>query len=257
MDIKLFDHEWHYLLQMVNRIYMCRSYEDVCKTVAYQLHTLISYRHNVFFEIDRKNGLPVVKDALSFQVSGDASDSTRFLGGDYPHWSEYIMSTHSNVFRQSDLVPKEKWEKSRVYRDIWLPQNNYWGLFLSVIHNDQPLVLMLFTRPKDKENFNNKDMRIMQILSTTLEQKLSQLKEPAAYHPPGSFEERIADFGFTRREKEIVSLICNNLDTDRICEKIVISSSTFQKHLSNIYNKTGFKNRIQLYNYCNGYSQKK
>lgn len=253
MTLNLFDNEWHYLLQLVNRIYACTSYEDVCKTIAYQLPTLIKYKQNIFFELDKHNGLPIIKDPLSFNVTGEVSDSSRFLTGEYPHWSEYIMSSHSNVFRQSDLVPKEKWERSRVYHDIWQPQDNYWGLFLSVINHDQPLLLMLFTRCRYDDDFTSKDMRILQLLSVTLEQKLLSLKKVTDFHPTGSIESRLAEFTLTKREREIIQLLCSNQDTEHVCEKMVISTSTFHKHLSNIYSKTGFKNRIQLCNYFNGY----
>lgn len=255
MSINLYGNEWHYLLQLVNRIYACNNFEEVCKTIAYQLHTLIAYKQNIFFELDKHNDLPIIKDPLSFNVTGEISDSSRFLAGEYPHWSEYIMSAHSNVFRQSDLVPQNKWEKSRVYREIWQPQDNYWGLFLSVVNHDQPLLLMLFTRSRFEDDFSNKDMRILQLLSVTLEQKLLDLKTVSDFRPVGSFESRLADFSLTKRETEMIRLLCSNMDTEHICEKMVISTSTFHKHLSNIYSKTGFKNRIQLCNYFNGYTR--
>lgn len=255
VGISLFDNEWNYLLQIVNRIYSCESYENVCKTIAYQIYTLIPYKQNVFFKIERENGLPVIKEPLSYNVSGGISDSTRFLEGDYPRWSEYIMSPKSTVFRQSDLIPADKWEKSRVYRDIWQPQGNYWGLFLSIVSNDQPLMLLLLTRSKKDTDFTNKDVRILNLLSVTLEQKLETLKTSFQYRSSASLDARLASFSLTKRESEIVRLLCQNMNTEEVCEEMVISSSTFHKHLSNIYAKTGFKNRIQLFNYFNGYSE--
>ena len=54
-----------------------------------------------------------------------------FMNGEYPRWSEFIMSPYSTVFRQSDLIAPSKWENTRVYQDIWKPKGIFWGLFMS------------------------------------------------------------------------------------------------------------------------------
>lgn len=55
-------------------------------------------------------------------------------------------------------------------------------------------------------------------------------------------------FGISGRELEIVSGVLEGLSNNAIAERLFISPRTVEKHLSNIYQKAGIKNRLQLYN---------
>jgi DNA-binding CsgD family transcriptional regulator len=46
----------------------------------------------------------------------------------------------------------------------------------------------------------------------------------------------------TRREKEILELICDELNTNEIAEKLFISTYTVETHRKNLLSKTGSKN---------------
>lgn len=54
--------------------------------------------------------------------------------------------------------------------------------------------------------------------------------------------------GLTDREKEIIRLIARGLDTREIGKALFISPKTVKNHLTNIYVKTGVRNRVQLVN---------
>lgn len=53
-------------------------------------------------------------------------------------------------------------------------------------------------------------------------------------------------FGLSDREEEIVTLIAQGLRNDEIGKKLNISTGTVKNHLSNIFKKTGYKNRVEL-----------
>jgi DNA-binding CsgD family transcriptional regulator len=55
-------------------------------------------------------------------------------------------------------------------------------------------------------------------------------------------------FGISRRELEIVAGVLEGLSNIDIAERLFISPRTVEKHLYNIYQKAGIKNRLQLYN---------
>lgn len=58
----------------------------------------------------------------------------------------------------------------------------------------------------------------------------------------------LTKFKITNREKEIISLVMTGLSNDEIGEKLFISTTTVKKHLYNIFQKTGVKNRVSLIN---------
>lgn len=246
---KLFDYEWKFLLQLVSRIDAAESYEDVCRVLMEQLQTVLPFDRAFCLRIGRQEGQATVSDPVNFRLNDDYSF---FLNGGYPRWSEFIMSPSSMVFSQSELVEDgERWERSRVYREIWQPRDIYWGLFSSVIYRDRPLILLGLFRQRGKKDFSERDRFILLALQDALEQRFFRLllnsEKPADnFGLKKVLLPRAAQFGLTKRETEICDLICQGCSTEQICEQLFISPATLNKHLSNIYCKTGVKNRIRL-----------
>lgn len=65
------------------------------------------------------------------------------------------------------------------------------------------------------------------------------------------FEERqkeLRKFGITKREQEIIQLICEGKSNRQIKDQLFISLQSVKDHIYRIYQKTGVKNRVQLAN---------
>lgn len=60
------------------------------------------------------------------------------------------------------------------------------------------------------------------------------------------FDKLAAGSGITRRESEIIRLICQGKTNKEIAERLFISPVTVRDHTSNIYRKTGVRSRTQL-----------
>ena len=72
-----------------------------------------------------------------------------------------------------------------------------------------------------------------------------RLKDQAADQSGDYFQTK---YNITRREKEIIKLIKTGYSNSEISDKMLISVSTVEKHIYNIYQKLNVKNRIQLIN---------
>ena len=245
---KLLDYEWKFLLQLVSRIDAAENYEETCRVLMEQLQTVLPFDRAFCLRIGREEGRVTISEPVNYRLNDDYSG---FLNGSYPRWSEFIMSPSSMVFSQSELVEDgELWERSRVYREIWQPRDIYWGLFTSVIYQDQPLILLGLFRQRGKKDFSERDRFILQALEDALEQRFSRLL--VNEKPVGNLGlkkvmlPKAAGFGLTKRETEITDLICQGYSSEQICGQLYISPATLNKHLSNIYCKTGVKNRIRL-----------
>lgn len=55
-------------------------------------------------------------------------------------------------------------------------------------------------------------------------------------------------FEISKREKDVVLLICKGMSNQEISEALFISLQTVKDHIHRIFNKTGVKNRVQLTN---------
>ncbi len=52
------------------------------------------------------------------------------------------------------------------------------------------------------------------------------------------------------REMEIIGLVADGLTNQEIAEKLTISKRTVDNHVSNMFTKTGSKNRVALLNWA-------
>jgi DNA-binding CsgD family transcriptional regulator len=220
------------------------------------MRTLIPYETGIIFQASRENGRVTLGHPVSTEAVDDASDHAFFTEGNYPHWNEFIMAPYSIVFRQSDIIAPAKMEKTRVYREIWQPRNVYWGLFISLVYKDCPLAVVGLMRGKNGEDFSARDIYIMNTLKDPLERKFYSLLESRTPHGGGTAQpERIAKtaarYGLTKRETEIVTLVCASKSSEDICRQLFITHATLSKHLSNIYGKTKVRNRTQLFGLFN------
>lgn len=63
-------------------------------------------------------------------------------------------------------------------------------------------------------------------------------------------EEKIAEFvketGLTKREAEVLELVCSGHNNPEIAEKLFIAENTVKRHINNIFQKAGVKNRYEL-----------
>lgn len=64
----------------------------------------------------------------------------------------------------------------------------------------------------------------------------------------------IEKYGISKRETEVVHLICTGNSNQEISDSLFISLQTVKDHIYNIYLKTGVKNRVQLTNLIRTFS---
>ena len=250
MSSMLFDYEWQFIVQMTTRLYYCGSYQELCRTFLQQINTLVPYHIGVIFQANKENGRIVLRNPSSTENLNDKTDHNFFIEGEYPHWDEFLLLPYSSVFLQSDIIEPGKWEATKVYRDVWKPKSMYWGLFAALVHKDIPLAIIGLLRNKSANDFSARDSYVMNTLKDSLERKFfSMLEDFVLIGSDGTdrIMKTAANHNLTKRETEIVSLICAGKSSDEMCQSLYITHATLSKHLSNIYTKTKIKNRTQLF----------
>ena len=246
----LLDFEWQFLIQMTTRLLYSGTYNDICNTFMQQTRVLIPYQNGVIFQAARESGRIVLSNPFSTENVNDRTDHDFFIKGNYPHWDEFLMLPYSSVFRQSDIITPDKWENTRVYHEVWQPKGLYWGLFISLVHKDVPLAILGIQRNKDASDFTARDVHVMNAMKDPLERKFFSLLEDYRLLGDAGADKIMktaAGYNLTKREIEIVSLVCAGKGGDEMCQSLFITHATLSKHLSNIYAKTKVKNRTQLF----------
>tara|TARA_Y100001968_G_scaffold132009_1_gene120477 strand:- start:2047 stop:2331 length:285 start_codon:yes stop_codon:yes gene_type:complete len=59
-----------------------------------------------------------------------------------------------------------------------------------------------------------------------------------------------AHLSLSAREMEIIDLVADGLTNQEIAQKLTISKRTVDNHVSNMFTKTGSKNRVALLNWA-------
>jgi LuxR family transcriptional regulator, positive regulator of biofilm formation len=66
----------------------------------------------------------------------------------------------------------------------------------------------------------------------------------------------ISTLNLTRREKQILTLICESATNAAIADELHVSEHTVKSHLYNVYKKIGVKNRLEACNWARDFLQK-
>ena len=249
MENRIREHEWQFMIKLIARLEWCTTSDEFFSTLYEQLRTLIPYYKGVAFLTDRKDSQGILSSSYSTKSPDGITDHSFFTKGKYPAWSEYIMDSESAVFKQSNIIEPGKWEKTRVYREVWKPQNIYWGLMISLVCNDVPLAVVGFFRSRDQQDFSDREMFILRNLIKPLEAILFRIlkkNEGKAVSSDYGLIAAAEKYGLTKRENEIVMAVSEGMSDKEICEKLCIAQTTLNKHISNIYAKTNTHSRLGL-----------
>ncbi|MEW6183459.1 MAG: response regulator transcription factor [Bacillota bacterium] len=189
------------------------------------------------------------------------------LSGRSPHWRESLAAALKNngffeVIRAVSVTELVE-TASLLYPDVvvWKLEDENPFSIISELHVKCPFTLpvLLVEDPKDYDLFSLLRVGVrgclpvrllprQLILALELIVKAGVLCIPRLW--PDFFvnrEERFtADFSpLTGREREVLSLLKNNLSNQEIARKLVLSESTVKTHIKNVFQKLGVKNRSE------------
>lgn len=112
------------------------------------------------------------------------------------------------------------------------------GAAAYVLKNEDPETLIETIQAVVEKGFHY-DERVLEVLRDNAVHPIKQTKSV-----------RFEDVHFSRREREVLQLICEQLTTVEISEKLFISPRTVEGHRNNLLLKTGVKNSVGLVIYA-------
>lgn len=259
MRYTLSDREFDFFSQMIYRVNSLESYQKIAPALLKQLQYIIHFEKGIIFQIcETESGHLAYQNPVSLNLQGIDFDETVFTEGGYrSEWLSYTSSPWSNTFRSTDIREEEEFLSSPLYRDIYEPQNLYYGLQSILVHKEQMLALVGLFRSREAGDFSDRDVYLLKALSPHLELKLySMLEHGASFRlsnkekDPGEnnrFQAALGKkYGLSKRETTVVLRLCEGMSSQEISSCLFISKSTLDKHLSSIYRKTAVRNRVQL-----------
>ncbi len=163
-------------------------------------------------------------------------------------------------------LQKEK-KADLVLLDLQMPIMNGIEASKIAIRDFPDLKVVILTMFDDAEYIENMidtgvhGYLLKNITRDLLDQALQSIANGNTYYSPelwSYFSKRFseqkkdehADIAFTKREKEILQLICDGLNNKEISEELFISERTVVGHKSNLLSKTNCKSTISLLSYA-------
>ena len=255
MRYTLSDREFEIFSQMIYRMNSLENYAEIAISLLKQLQYFIHFEKGIIFQIcEKESGMLAYQNPVSLNLQGIDFDEMAFTEGGYrSEWLSYTFSPWSNTFRSTDIRDEDAFLSSALYKEIYQPQNLFYGLQSILVHEDQKLALVGLFRSREAGDFTERDVYLLKAVSPHLELKLySMLEHPHAKEgsSPGSDNRLSAElakqYGLSKRELSVVLRLYEGMSNQEISACLFISKSTLDKHLSSIYRKTAVRNRVQL-----------
>lgn len=166
---------------------------------------------------------------------------------DYVRW---VFSSHESVvYRESDLINSELRTKSSFYLDYLKPAGFVNVAGVSVADRGVCVGAITLYRTDRYGDFNDKDLYILAQLLPHLQNKLMAERsavESNVEQSKNSSYYLAHECKLSRREIEILRLLCDGKNNGEISSLLSISVHTVKKHISNMFDKLNVGSRTQL-----------
>ena len=135
------------------------------------------------------------------------------------------------VVRWSDFYSTLGLKNARFYSEFLRPMDHIHGLYLPLPTGPGRLRRLVFAR-KSGPDFSERELLILRLLRPHLHEVYLDAERRRHGVPQVS-----------RREREVLQLVSQGYGNADIAQILFISVATVRKHLENIFNRTGVRNR--------------
>lgn len=176
----------------------------------------------------------------------------------FNYFADYYWRVHPDVSKEKGINTKtidwNDYRDTEYAADFLAPQFIRYSLGIHAIGKGY-LGTLALNRSKNSPQFSEAEQRIMEFLQPHLSnfyRIFTRLgpNEPITANPPESIVQGPLFEKLTKREKEIVVLLCRGLSTPEICSVLFISVNTAYQHIKNIFTKLEVSSRTELVVKC-------
>lgn len=248
-------HEWEQINLMAGEMNRIRDITRFRREFLNLLSRLVTFDLADFYLNDAKspNRIKLVDPVVVSRFSQKFNEKfmleyeRNFGQVDYVKW---VFSSHESVvYRESDLINSELRAKSAFYLDYLKPAGFVYVAGVSIADGGACVGAITLYRTERYGDFTDKELYILKQLVPHLQNKLmaeTQAVESKVERSKGSSYYLMHAYHLSRREIEILRLLCDGKNNSEISSLLSISVNTVKKHITNLYGKMNVDSRTQL-----------
>lgn len=248
-------HEWEQINLMTSEMNRIRDITKFRREFLTVLGRLVAFDLADFYLNDSKssNRIKLVDPVVVSRFSQKFNEKfmleyDRFFGQvDYVKW---VFSSHESVvYRESDLINSELRAKSTFYLDYLKPAGFVNVAGVSIADPGVCIGAITLYRTDRYGDFTDKELYILKQLVPHLQNKLlaeTEAVEHSVEQSKNSSYYLAHEFKLSRREIQILRLLCDGKSNSEISGMLSISVNTVKKHITNIFGKLNVDSRTQL-----------
>lgn len=248
-------HEWEQINKMIGEMNRIRDIARFRREFLNLLGRLVAFDLADFYLNDAKSPDrvrlvdPVVVSRFSQKFNEKFMlEYDRCYGQvDYVRW---VFSSHESVvYRESDLINSDMRAKSAFYLDYLKPAGFVNVAGVSIADRGACVGAITLYRTDRYSDFSDKDLYILEQLLPHLQNKLIAERsavEDSVDQSKNSSYYLTHECKLSRREIEILRLLCDGKNNSEISGLLSISVNTVKKHISNMFHKLNVDSRTQL-----------
>lgn len=236
--------------EIIYHIHTCENLGELKRTLLAQIKLLIPYTYSSLLVVSIDPETKAIQHKKPFCLpSSFASMEEDWIARE--HQDECLWVSHapeSIVVRSSELMEESVRLSSPIYREVYLKYNIFDYMSMNLAYEHQVMALLSLYRTRADGAFSDREAFYLRALSNHINYAYYRkaYEEPSEAHTSRTMGQLVADYGLTRREEEILSLVFQDMNNEEILDEIAISKHTLLKHLQNLYRKCEVSSRLDL-----------
>lgn len=244
------ENEWNTINNILLDLYTITDINVLSQKIMRMFRILIPYTKGYFILLDEEEQ---IMDDMYWFVNMDESAIDKYINNYYSQdYIQYLyeISIETTVYKDTDIIHDDIRTQTDFYKQFLKPVDIPYGCGILIMKNGKIIGTFNLFRSQSLGDFSDKDIYILTVFKKHVENMVFKLLENSSQDTgyERCCESIVEKYKLTQRENEVLRLLSKGLSNNEICEELVVSISTIKKHLYNLYNKTGVKNRTQLIN---------
>lgn len=250
----LIEKEWLVINDILAEIYTISKGDMFIQKALKLLKMLIPYTKSYFILLDKKQSIISEKSLfIGIKETERKQYIERYYNQDYLKYV-YEFAKTTLVYKDSEILEEEIRKRTEFYQNFLKPANIPFGCGILLIQNNRTVGVLSLFRDTDWGDFSDKDMYILNVFKKHFENIVFRLykKNDEKAEIQNRCADIVSQFDLTKREADVLDLLCKDLSNEEIGLDLVISLSTVKKHIYNIYTKLNVTSRRQLIHFVYG-----